>query len=781
MHRIAHIALRVARRKFIRLMGALSLTVLTLLFLLNLIFPLPVDKLRPQSSTVIYDRNGKMMRAFLAPDEMWRMRVEFDDLSPILIDAVVSYEDKYFYRHAGINPVSVVRAAIANIRAGRFVQGASTITMQVARMMEPKERTIGGKLIEAFRAIQLELRFSKDEILTHYFNLAPYGGNIVGAGAASYAYFGKGPEQLSVGDAALLAAIPKSPNAIRPDMSHRNAVDARAKVLRLMAANGKITDAQLREALSESITDQRFPIPFEIPHLSTYLAQEYPHSQNVTTTIDAKIQHLAEEVLRVRMSPFRKIGIMNGAVVVIDNSTREVLALVGSYDFFESESDGQVNGAMAPRSPGSALKPFVYALGIDRGVITPMSLLYDVPVDYSGYSPENYDATHRGAVTVEDALTRSLNVPAVNLSAELGEIGVYSLLKEAGITTLDKPAGHYGLSLVLGGCEVTLLELTNIYAGLANGGLFEKYHLVISDKRSSARRFLSPEACYILSEMLSELRRPDLPAVWDWSIDMPKVAWKTGTSYGRRDAWSIGYTPNYTVGVWVGNFNGKGIPELVGAEAAAPVLFGIVSALEKGSQNRWFVQPDGVGTRQVCSVSGMPLAKHCSSARDELFIPGVSPYAKCSIHKPIYVDRKTGYRMCRHCRGERECEERIVEQWPAEVATWMQRNGYHIDEIPEHNPKCPGIMAGRAPIINSPTVDTEYKLRYGVALEYQKILLDASVSNRTKTIYWFLDNELVYSGDPSEKVFISPHPGKHTVVCSDDEGRSSEVMFVVRQ
>ncbi len=757
-----------------------AVVILLLFTVLDMLFPIPAESLHPASSTVVFDRNGMILRVSLAPDDMFRMPVQLDGIADALKDAVLAYEDRHFYRHFGINPISVIRAAVVDIKAGGFVQGASTITMQVARMIEPKERTICSKLIEVFRAIQLELRYSKDEILAFYLNHAPYGGNIVGVGAASYLYFDESPRQLSIGDAALLAAIPNSPSKLRPDVNHDAALRARAKVLRILEDQGRITPAQKAEALSEQVPARRYSLPFEIPHLSTHILMKNPGAECLVTTIDAGVQELAEDMLQTRLAPLRGKGIGNGAVVVIDNETRDVLALVGSQDFFDEEADGQVNGAMAPRSPGSALKPFVYALGLDRGLISQHSLLYDVPVDYSGYTPENYDACYSGAVTVREALIRSLNVPAVNLSARLGEGGIHAFLKRAGISTLPNPQEYYGLSLVLGGCEVTLLELTNLYAGLANGGRFRDYRILMTESCDRHLELLSPEACYILSEMLAELRRPDLPSVWEWSVDMPKVAWKTGTSYGRRDAWSIGYTPRYTVGVWVGNFDGSGVPELVGAEAAAPVLFGIIGSLEKNSRSGWFVEPAGVDHRQVCSVSGMPLSEHCSTARDELFIPGVSPYQKCNIHKKILVDKETGYRLCRYCRVGRECDERIVEQWPAEIATWLQRNGYPVDDIPEHYPGCPRIMAGSAPLINSPSVDCHYKLRHNVALEYQKILLDASVSNHSEKIYWFLDNELIFSGPSVERVFILPTVGVHTIVCSDDEGRSSEVKFTVR-
>lgn len=732
------------------------------------------------NSTLIFSKDQQLLRITLAPDDMFRIPIQADEISPTLKKAVLAYEDHYFYWHPGINFYALGRALIANIKAGEIVQGGSTITMQLARMMNPKPRTVKNKLFEMVRAMQLELHHSKQEILTFYFNQAPYGGNLVGVSAASYFYFKKNPKHLSLGEAALLAAIPNNPNGLRPDLNSEAARHAREKVLNILRQRGKITAAEMEEALSETIPSARFDLPFEIPHLATTLLEKYPQKNRLYTTIDLRVQKLAERLLKDFLRPLQKRNIHNGAVVILKNQTHDVLALVGSVDFFDVKIDGQVNGALASRSPGSALKPFVYAQGIEHGIISPQGILYDVPVEYSGYKPVNYDDTFHGVVTVEEALTRSLNVPAVNLYAQLGEDGIYSFLKEAGISTLPNAKDYYGLSLILGGCGVTLLELTNLYTGLANGGKFKPYRLLSEEEIFEEEQVLSEGTCYIISEMLSQVRRPELPASWEYSVNMPKVAWKTGTSYGHRDAWSIGYTPNYTIGVWVGNFDATGVPELIGAEVAAPILFSLFNAVEKFSENRWFVQPETVKRRQVCAISGMVRSEFCAAVKDELFLPGLSPAQQCNIHQQIFVDKKTGKRLCSSCRRGRDYSEKIVEQWPPEIATWMVRHGFPLDEIPEHFPDCPKILAGKKPIILSPTEDTAYKLRSSVDKKYQKILLDATVSNDTKKIYWFYDGRLVSADVPTKKVFIVPEAGKHRVICSDDLGRSSMVEFTVQ-
>jgi len=756
----------------------------------KLFFPLPIDQLHPLPSVSVLDRHERLLRAFTAPDGMWRIPSTIQDISPKLRMAVLSYEDRYFRYHFGINPVSIVRAAITNLKARRIVCGGSTITMQVARMMEPKPRTFKNKFVEVIRAIQLELSFSKDEILTFYFNMAPYGGNIIGSAAASYFYFGKEQRNLSLGEAALLAAIPNSPTALRPDAPASLAEQGRGKVLNRLLRYGKISQRQFEEALAEPVPDRRFPMPFIAPHLARELKQAYPGANRIVSTIDRYTQILTRDILRDHIVPLKKHGVSTGAVVVMDTKTREVLALVGSADFFDEEASGQVNGTIAPRSPGSALKPFVYALALDRGLISPESLLTDVPVDYSGYKPVNYDDRFRGAVTAREALTHSLNVPAVNLAARLRDSeslalgepggGLYTFLKQAGITTLAEPEQHYGLSIVLGGCGVTLLDLTNLYAGLANMGEFAPYRLRPDVGTRHAVSLLKRGTAFILTEMLAEVERPDLPKCWESAVSLPKVAWKTGTSYGHKDAWSIGYSPQFTVGVWIGNFNSVGSPAIVGAQAAGPVLFDLFNALAKQKHSRWYVQPAEVDRREVCALSGMVMSPHCRHSREEYYIPGLSPSKTCTVHRAFAIDKETGTRLCSHCRIGREYEMKVFEIWPPKIATWMQRNGMAVAKIPEHYPECPEIIAGASPVIHSPSANCEYVIRQGVDTDYQKILLEASVSNDTRNIFWFLDAKLISHGPPTEKVFINPVPGKHTLTCMDEEGRSTEMTLMIR-
>ena len=895
--------LKTVNRRLITLMLPLFL-IITLSMLANWCFPLPKACLHPPVSQIVLDRNGEWLRAFLADDSMWRFSRQLSVISYqsqevfdkpdtsltensyreantttdnyFLHQAMLTSEDRWFYYHYGINPVSIATALYDNLKAGEVVRGGSTITMQVARLMEPKARSIPNKLIEMFRALQLEHTYSKSEILTFYFNMLPYGGNIVGTAAASRFYFNKPQHALSLGEAALLAAIPNAPERLRPDRFPENARKAREKVLNRLLARRQISEQQWQEATQEPIPRKRYPLPFKAPHLSRMLVKEnrshakpypstrLPHLQRhewmgktdgrIYTTIDARVQETAVRILSEYLEAERKLSLRGshststGAIIVMDTQNRHVLAMVGSHDFFDREALGQVNGTLAPRSPGSALKPFVYALAMEQGLITPETLLFDVPITYAGYEPVNYNGKYNGYVTARQALARSLNVPAVNLNARLknrtsnstpiqhskarvGGSTLHAFLKQAGISTLA-PAQKYGLSMVLGGCEVNLLELTTLYVGLANMGEFGSYQLTLprNSRRGevtsplqgfrkprvenhSSQHLLRKETSFIITEMLTDSQLPTNtvknPEAFERTMNLPKIAWKTGTSYGHRDAWCIGYSPTLTIGVWLGNFNGKGAPMLSGAEAATPILFALFTALTGQDTHRWFTKPEQLKTRQVCALSGAPVSSHCPIHKDDVYIPGISSVAVCTIHKRIYVNEATGYSLCSHCRknssqrsavssrrGEvtsplqgfrkpkaeshfttdtslKDAQAQIFEEWPANAATWLAENGFAVPVLPKHNPLCTGTIAGNAPIILSPAEDTIYYIREGVPLENQKIRLIASASSRTQDLFWFLDGELIFQGNAGEQYWLTPTKGKHVLTCVDAEGRSA--------
>ncbi|NLY74183.1 MAG: penicillin-binding protein 1C [Firmicutes bacterium] len=760
-------------------MGAYGLLFLLGLKLVAFLVPIPKQGLFPPSSTLVFDADGKLLRAFTAPDGIWRISTSLDQISPVLQKFLIAYEDQLFYRHPGVNPLAIIRAYRQNKAAGRIVAGGSTITMQIARMSEPKERTWYHKLVEIARAIQLEQRFGKRRLLEIYFNIAPYGGNIEGVAAASWLYFGKEPTQLSHGEAALLAALPNSPSRLRPDLYPERARRARDKVLGIVYRKGLITKREYEEALAEPVPDARRELPFIAPQFCQELKDKYPGKPRIYSTLKLNRQLLAETLLKEHLKGLDGQGISNGAVVIIDNRSRALLAAVGSADFFDNAAQGQVNGYRAPRSPGSALKPFVYALGFEHGVITPQHYLEDVPIDFSGgYSPENFDKKFNGIVSAREALGRSLNVPVINVLLMLGENGLYPLLRRINLSTVAAD-DRYGLTIALGGCEVTLIELTALYSALANGGIYRAPQLTLEQPQNPSTRLFSAGAAYLVTEILSEISRPDLPACWEFT-SLPKIAWKTGTSYGYRDAWSIGYNPRYTIGVWIGNFSGEGRPGLIGAEAAAPLLFDLFNKVDSGEQG-WFTSPATVDTRQVCAVSGLVPGRYCENLITESYLTDCSPDQECSFHQSYLLDPRSGYRLPPHYHSSTNAVEKTFIKWPPRIAAWREANGYPVERIPPLIPEWQRLQPGQAPVIRSPSENYVYHLREGIALEFQKICLEAAAANDVHKLYWFVDGKLLGVVAPGERLFYMPEVGGHRVVCQDDQGRSAEMRLVIEE
>lgn len=757
--------------------AAIIVTVITA----ALLVPMPMDRLYTPPSTCVYDAEGELMSAFLATDDRWRVTVSHKDVSAEFLDMLIAYEDRWFKTHFGVNPLALCRALIQNIEAGRIVSGGSTLTMQVTRLLDPKPRTMSSKVREIFQAIGLELRYSKSEILSMYLNLAPYGGNIEGIGAASLLYFGKEPIELSTAESALLVALPRSPEALRPDRSPEAAKQARDTVLRRAFDRGVIDESLFTAALSMGVPSARRELPKRAQHLSRYLASRYGPG-NIHSTISLSVQSEVETLLVKHLDILRDSGVSNGSVVVIDNATHNVIAYVGSADFYDTEAAGQVDGVRAARSPGSTLKPFIYAMAMDQGLITPMSYLEDVPVSYSGYSPQNYSETFSGIVSASSALIQSLNVPAVNLLASVGVDKLYTLLRQAGVSSLSDQHS-YGLSMAIGGCEITLFELTGLYSMLANGGTL--YPPALASETSTGRYSTSPpatllseESAFLISQILCGGTRPDLPSSWE-STSLPKIAWKTGTSYGHRDAWSVGYSSRFTVGVWLGNFSGEGASSLVGAEVASPLLFRIMGRLSRGAAADWLTPPKSLSRREVCSLSGMPAGPLCPETTVDYYIPAVSSDRVCNLHRVALVNESTGMRVPDYLRGTPGIIEKAYIEWPASVSAWYTATGVSGQAPPPLDPGYATRTAGEPPRITSPLYDRTYQLREGVAPEQQRLALVAEASVGTTQLYWFIDGELVGTSKPGEAAFYTPESGTHELVCQDELGRTAKMNLVI--
>ena len=754
-------------------------------FFLNLVFPFPWENLERPPAVVVLDRTGAPLRFFLPADDRWRFPVKLSDLPPELPRALVASEDRWFYRHPGVNPIAIARAAWSNLRAGEVVSGASTIPMQIARMAEPGPRTISSKLRESFRAFQLERRFSKDELLEIYLNLTPYGGNVEGIGTAAWFYFGKEPDQLSLGEIALLTALPRSPGRYDPTLHPKAALEARDRVLAQLTDRGVFPREEIENARQVPVPRTRRKPPISAPHISEQVKALLPGEPRIQTTIDRRLQTIAEEQVVHRIRELRDQGIGNAAVVVIENGTHAVRALVGSAGFQETYFKGQVNGALARRSPGSTLKPFLYALALDQGRVLPDSYLLDIPTDFSGYVAENYDDQYRGRVTVREALIQSLNACAVRLLSEVGLKDYHGLLKAGGLATLDRPYHQYGLPLVLGAGEVTLLDLTNLYASLAGGGEHRPYRLLEEEGASEkAPTLFSPEAAHLITEILTDVRRPDLPESWDLSVGAPGVAWKTGTSYGHRDAWAVGFSQRFTIGVWVGNFDGRPRKGISGSQHAGPLLFDLFRAVDPGGGNPanpkdWTKRIQDLDQIELCAESRELPGPFCPLRMKATYLPDRSHLVQCTYHRRALVDAETGEMLSGDCVRERPHEFRLLTVFPAELVAWWRAQGSPVPEPPRFSSACRGIPAGDPPRIVSPAAATPYRLRRDTPPEYQRIPLIAHASAEASRLFWYQDGMLVASTSPGENHFLPSHPGEHRLVVTDDLGRSDGVVYKV--
>ena len=731
-------------------------------------------------SKAVYDCDGHLLRLTLSSDEKYRLWVPMAEIPPAMVEATLLQEDRWFRWHRGLNPLSLARAFVTTyLLRGRRI-GGSTITMQLARQrFGIDSRTLGGKLRQIARAIQLERDYSKDQILEAYLNLVPYGGNIEGVGAASIVYFGSEPRHLSIPEALTLAVVPQSPEARSP-LAKTGVPLARAR-MRLaevwLRTHPETRSADFIAALNVTAAS-RHQLPFRAPHLVDRMLESDDSAARITTTIDLGLQDLLERQLRTFIERNRRLGITNGSVILLDYRTMEVRGYVGSADYFAESIDGQVNGLRGRRSPGSALKPFIYALAIDQGLIHPQTMLKDTALRISAYNPENFDHDFLGPIDATSALVRSRNVPAIEVANMLAPPGLYGFLKSAGIQNL-RDESFYGLALALGGVEVSMEEMAGLYAMLANGGVLKP--LIMTRAQSSnapALRLLSPEASYAVLAMLRTNPRPSNDFSFSEVPSGPPIPWKTGTSYGFRDAWAMGIVGPYALGVWIGNFDGTPNANFVGREAAGPLFFSIVDALAAREPLTESIICDHLNLKKVkvCALSGQLPGPYCDHLKDTWFIPGKSPIATCSIHRAVRIDVRSGLRAC---AGQSEWTvSRVVEFWPSDLLKLFRSLGVPRRTPPPMDPDCRKVAAGGlAPLISSPSRGVTYSALSGGETE---IPFTAVTDADSRLVYWFVDSDLAGTSRSGESFFWKARPGTFLVRAVDEQGRAvAEEMSVV--
>ena len=769
---------------------------------------LPTSLFPDPYSTVILARDGRLLGARIADDGQWRFP-ESRNCPSRYARAVLSYEDKRFRHHPGIDPLAVARAVIQNIKAHRKASGASTLSMQVIRLSRKgRPRIWIEKIWEAFLAVRLECSYSKDEILALYASHAPFGGNVVGLSAAAWRYFGRDPESLSWSEAALLAVLPNSPSLMHPGRNREVLLQKRNRLLDRLWSQGHIDSLTCMLAHLEPLPDKPVDLPKQAPHLLGRMASEMDANGNDVrsaairrTTLDADLQEKVGEVLERRGRELEGKDIHNGAVLVLHVPTGHVLAYVGNISE-ESSGDGrEVDIITSRRSTGSLLKPFLFAAMLDAGELLPTTLVPDIPSQMGGYAPQNFDRGYEGAVPAQMALARSLNVPAVRMLKDYGTERFLHLLHDLGMTTLNRSATDYGLTLVLGGAEGTLWDLSGMYAGLARealgyadassdpsvkGAFFAPQYLNAGDSRTGGASAphspaIGPAAAWFTLQAMAEVSRPDAEKYWRSFASSRWVAWKTGTSFGFRDAWAVGVTPEYMVGVWIGNASGQGRPGMTGIQVAAPVLFEVFNLLPPTSH---FPMPVASMTRiPICRQSGMRPSAYCPFV-DSVWVPlaGVRTMA-CPYHRLIHLDATGSWQVHDGC--ESVAKMRHVPWFvlpPSQEWYYRQRHSDYLPALPWRK----DCAEGAAALGNSKSMDLIYPR--GKAVIYVPVDLDARKSRTVfeavhrdpaATIFWYLDRDYLGMTHEFHKIELDPAPGVHTLLLVDNRGERLEHVFEV--
>jgi penicillin-binding protein 1C len=767
------------------------------------IFALPTSLFHAPTSMVLEDKNGNLLGARIAADGQWRFPYQ-NDIPEKYVKSVVTFEDKRFWYHFGIDPIGIIRAIGQNIGGGHIVSGGSTLTMQVIRMSRNNPpRTIFQKIIEAILATRLELTHSKKKILALYASNAPFGGNVVGLDAAAWRYFGKQAALLSWAEAATLAVLPNSPALIHPARNRNTLLEKRNRLLDKMQSEGVFDATTCSLAKDETLPDAPYPLPRLAPHLLDRAFLEHFSGKKdaitrIRTTIDIKLQENLNELLTNHQSRLRGNGIHNVASVILDTESGNILAYTGNVMGAGKEHGEEVDVIHAPRSTGSILKPFLYAFSLQDGIILPNSLMSDVPTYIGGFQPENFLETYDGVVPARRALARSLNIPMVRLLNEYGVERFHYRLKNMGFTTFTFPASHYGLSLILGGAEANLLEIANAYSCMARvvshfpdiDGRYDTndWHpatYILPTKSTKKTKnivadapILSAAAIYATLDAMKEVERPTAEGNWEVFQSSRTVAWKTGTSFGFRDAWAVGTTPRYTVGVWVGNADGEGRPGLVGVEAAAPILFDIFERLPASD---WFSIPyDDMKAVQVCQKSGDRALAFCPS--DTMWIPKTClKAAACDRHQLIHLDKSQDVQVTSDCESP---ENMRHEAWftlsPAEAYYFKNKNPDY-KALPPFRTDCGNNTEKNnvLQLIYPKHAGTRVYIPIDFDGKSGKTVFKAAHRNATATVHWHLDTQYIGSTKEFHQLEWNPPVGKHVLTLVDEVGNRLEQAFEV--
>lgn len=770
------------------------MTIGIVLLVIGYIFCLPRQLFHVPYSTVVTDRNDELLGARIASDGQWRFPPR--ETTPEKIkQCLITFEDKHFYHHWGVNPLSVGRAIYQNTKHKRIISGGSTLTMQTIRLARNESRTFGEKIIEMIWATRLEFRASKEEILSMYVSHAPFGGNVVGLDAAAWRYFGHSAEDLSWAESAMLAVLPNAPAMIHLSKGRKMLLSKRNRLLKQLLEK-KIIDASTYElAVTEPLPDEPHPLPQTAPHLVSRFYKER-NGQYTRSTIDRGIQTHIEDLAERWSNEFNRSDIRNLAILVIDIPANQMIAYCGNVHFDRKQGGNQVDVIQAPRSTGSILKPFLYYAMLQEGSLLPDMLLPDIPININGFTPQNFSMQYEGAVPASEALARSLNIPAVTMLQRYGVPKFHNFLQQTGFKTITRSSSHYGLSLILGGAEATLWDVTNAYAQMGrsliphpDSKLSEKKEAGIimakeeekeeeneTVRKSTQKNLIWDKgAVWQTFDALKEVNRPE-EIDWKSIPSMQTIAWKTGTSYGFRDAWAVGVTPRYAVGVWVGNATGEGKPGLVGAQTAGPVLFDIFNYLPASS---WFERPTGVFVdAEVCRRSGHLKGRFCEETDTILILPAGLRTEACPYHHLITLSADEKHRVYENCANT---EPTLQKSWFTLPPVW---EWYYKQHHPEYSP-LPPFKAGcgedtfQPMQFIYPPINAHIKLPKQLDGSKGFMTVELAHNDPNATLFWHLDDTYLTQTQDFHKISLQPAPGKHSLTAVDGEGNTVSTTFFI--
>ena len=741
------------------------------------IFCLPRHLFHVPYSTVVTDRNEELLGARIASDGQWRFPPR--NTTPEKIkECLITFEDKHFYHHWGVNPFAIGRAFYQNVKNKRIVSGGSTLTMQTIRLARNESRTFREKLIEMIWATRLEFRASKEEILSMYISHAPFGGNVVGLDAAAWRYFGHSADDLSWAESAMLAVLPNAPAMIHLSKGRKTLLDKRNRLLKQLLEKKTIDSSTYELAISEPLPDE----PHALPQIAPYLVSRFYQERNgeySRSTINKGIQTQVEDLAERWSNEFGRSDIRNLAILVIDIPSNQVVAYCGNVHFDRKQGGNQVDVIQAPRSTGSILKPFLYYAMLQEGSLLPDMLLPDVPVNINGFTPQNFSMQFEGAVPASEALARSLNIPAVTMLQRYGVPKFHSFLQQIGLKTINRSSSHYGLSLILGGAEATLWDVTNAYAMMGRSLLQlpqTSCSLLLPTSRiTESTDPFQPGAVWQTFDALKEVNRPE-EIDWKSIPSMQTIAWKTGTSYGFRDAWAVGVTPRYAVGVWVGNATGEGKPGLVGAQTAGPVLFDIFNLLPSSS---WFTRPAGIFVEaEVCRKSGHLKGRFCDETDTLLVLPAGLRTEACTYHHLVTLSADESQRIYENCANT---EPTLRKSWFTLPPVW---EWYYKQHHPEYKP-LPPFKAGcgedtfQPMQFIYPPMNARIKLPKQLDGSKGFLTVELAHNNPNATVFWHLDETYQAQTQDFHKISLQPAAGKHSLTAVDGEGNTISTTFFV--